>query len=397
MNVSEIVSRDSPLSTTWNDSALLSTTSTLASGLSSVSMLLNNTLDNVVSIANEVITNNISAKYANIGVAATNDTYLNLTENNYYFHCKDGLILPCWYSDGSLNTILFHGFIYLIAMIYAFVGVAIIADRFMSSIEQITSQERDVIVRRPNGDKEIVSVRIWNETVSNLTLMALGSSAPEIMLSVIEIYAQDFQAGELGPGTVVGSAAFNMFIIIAICVWAIPSDQLKKIKYLRVFIITMSFSVFAYVWMLMILVWFSPGIIEVWEGLVTLFFFYLTVQIAYIADKRLLIYKYIDKHYRLKSKSKVYYSNNGKSANEDGTDAEKMELNTKKVDDAQEQKENGTVDEKLLVETINKNVKVIKIFFYYKKRLIKFNCSILMLVRMICVLSKITGRISLKY
>ena len=30
--------------------------------------------------------------------------------------------------------------------------------------------------------------------------MALGSSAPEIMLSVIEIWAKDFKAGDLGPG-----------------------------------------------------------------------------------------------------------------------------------------------------------------------------------------------------
>lgn len=27
---------------------------------------------------------------------------------------------------------------------------------------------------------------VWNETVANLTLMALGSSAPEILLSVIQ-------------------------------------------------------------------------------------------------------------------------------------------------------------------------------------------------------------------
>lgn len=29
-------------------------------------------------------------------------------------------------------------------------------------------------------------VNVWNPTVANLTLMALGSSAPEIMLNVIE-------------------------------------------------------------------------------------------------------------------------------------------------------------------------------------------------------------------
>ncbi len=43
-------------------------------------------------------------------------------------------------------------------------------------------------------------MKVWNETVANLTLMALGSSAPEIMLSVIEIWAKDFKAGDLGPG-----------------------------------------------------------------------------------------------------------------------------------------------------------------------------------------------------
>lgn len=264
-------------------------------------------------------------------------------------------MLPCWNSDGTMQTMFVHGFVYLLALIYMFVGVAMIADRFMASIEEITSQETDVIVRRSNGQKEIISVRIWNETVSNLTLMALGSSAPEIMLSVIEIYAQDFQAGDLGPGTIVGSAAFNMFIIIAVCVWAVPTDTLKKIKYLRVFIITLSFSVFAYVWMLVILVWSSPGVIEVWEGLLTFAFFFLTVLAAYIADRRLLIYKYLDKHYRVRSK--VSQNSNGKIGGnfEEGTEMERMEL-TNETDS----KENGIPsDTNDYTETgIYKNLKV---------------------------------------
>lgn len=245
----------------------------------------------------------------------------------YVFRCTDGLLIKCWYSDGSVPTMVFHGLVYLLALIYLFVGVAIIADRFMASIEQITSQETDVIVRRPNGKKEIISMRIWNETVSNLTLMALGSSAPEIMLSVIEIYARNFEAGELGPGTIVGSAAFNMFVIIAICVLAIPSPNIKKIKFLRVYSVTLTFSIFAYIWMLVILIWTSPGVIEVWEGLVTLGFFGLTVLIAYIADRRLLIYRYLDKHYRFKSNNRVYYGNGKMNNVEEGTELEKMEFN----------------------------------------------------------------------
>ena len=30
--------------------------------------------------------------------------------------------------------------------------------------------------------------------------MALGSSTPEILLSIIEVLANDFKSGELGPG-----------------------------------------------------------------------------------------------------------------------------------------------------------------------------------------------------
>lgn len=42
-------------------------------------------------------------------------------------------------------------------------------------------------IKNANGETTVTTVRIWNETVSNLTLMALGSSAPEILLSVIEV------------------------------------------------------------------------------------------------------------------------------------------------------------------------------------------------------------------
>lgn len=48
-------------------------------------------------------------------------------------------------------------------------------------------QEKEVTITMPNGETSVATVRIWNETVSNLTLMALGSSAPEILLSVIEV------------------------------------------------------------------------------------------------------------------------------------------------------------------------------------------------------------------
>ncbi|XP_075938806.1 sodium/calcium exchanger 1a isoform X18 [Anarhichas minor] len=215
-----------------------------------------------------------------------------------------------------------------------FLGVSIIADRFMASIEVITSQERQITIKKPNGEKITTTVRIWNETVSNLTLMALGSSAPEILLSVVEVCGHNFNAGQLGPNTIVGSAAFNMFVIIGLCVSVIPEGETRKVKHLRVFFVTATWSVFAYIWLYLILAVFSPGVVEIWEGLVTLFFFPICVGFAYVADRRLLFYKYMHKRYRAgKHKgmiietegepelpSKVDIEMDGKMLNSDGRD-----------------------------------------------------------------------------
>ena len=58
-------------------------------------------------------------------------------------------------------------------MVYCFLGIAIIADRFMVAIEVITSAEISKTVTLPNGEKTTVKILRWNETVANLTLMAL--------------------------------------------------------------------------------------------------------------------------------------------------------------------------------------------------------------------------------
>ncbi|XP_059810667.1 sodium/calcium exchanger 3 isoform X5 [Hypanus sabinus] len=215
------------------------------------------------------------------------------------YECKEGVILPIWYpEDPSLGDKIARVIVYFVAMIYMFLGVSIVADRFMASIEVITSQEKEITINKPNGETNTTVVRVWNDTVSNLTLMALGSSAPEIMLSLVEVCGHGFKSGELGPGTIVGSAAFNMFVIIAICVYSIPDGETRKIKHLRVFFVTAAWSIFAYIWLYMILAVFSPGIVQVWEGLVTFLFFPICVTLAWIADRRLLFYKYVQKKYR---------------------------------------------------------------------------------------------------
>ena len=92
------------------------------------------------------------------------------------------------------------GVCYLLLLIWLFVGIAILADIFMEAIEMITSKSE--VVQIPDVDGNIISVEkmFWNPTIANLTLMALGSSAPEIILSVADTMGSLGEIpSELGP------------------------------------------------------------------------------------------------------------------------------------------------------------------------------------------------------
>ena len=221
-------------------------------------------------------------------------------ENAERIKCVDGVLLPKWGSmSDPKGAKAARAFIYLISMSFFFLGISIISDRFMASIEIITSQEKEIKVKdRATGTVKLVTVKIWNETVSNLTLMALGSSAPEILLSVIEIIGRNFQAGELGPSTIVGSAAFNLFMITSVCTSVIPDGEVRRIKFLRVFAFTSSSAIFAYIWMYLIISVFSAGEIQIWEGIITFLCFPTFVGVAYMIDVKLNFYRFLRKKFR---------------------------------------------------------------------------------------------------
>ena len=192
-----------------------------------------------------------------------------------------GVLLPLFREEWKWDSTL-RFFLYFFGLGYMFCGVGVVSDIFMNAIEEITSKT----VKKVNpASGEFVRVKVWNATVANLTLMALGSSAPEILLSIIELLGNEMYSGELGPSTIVGSAAFNLLCIIAVCISAIPPGETRKIKELPVFVVTTSFSIFAYVWLLFILLVTSPSIVEIWEGVFTFIFFWMLISIAYMADK----------------------------------------------------------------------------------------------------------------
>ena len=108
-------------------------------------------------------------------------------------------------------------------------GIGVVSDIFMESIEKITATTQVITVESVNDEgessKEQKKVLVWNATVANLTLMALGSSAPEILLAVIETASNlGGCPGELGASTIVGSAAFNLLVISAASIWAVSPE-----------------------------------------------------------------------------------------------------------------------------------------------------------------------------
>jgi len=83
----------------------------------------------------------------------------------------------------------------------------------------------------------------------------------------------------------VGSAAFNLLCITAVCMVSIPAGETRKIKEVPVYAVTSSFSVFAYIWILIVLQGFSPDEVTVVEACITFAFFPLLAMLAFAVDK----------------------------------------------------------------------------------------------------------------
>jgi len=151
-------------------------------------------------------------------------------------------------------------------------------------------------VKDGNGNTHQEKVKVWNPTVANLTLMALGSSAPEILLALLETTMKlDACPGQLGAATIVGSAAFNLFVISGLSIYAVSEENdtdddrdestplgIKKINDMGVFSVTSITSVFAYIWMLICLL---DQNIKVYEAWITFSFTFVFVGLAFMADR----------------------------------------------------------------------------------------------------------------
>ncbi|XP_028253346.1 sodium/potassium/calcium exchanger 4 isoform X2 [Parambassis ranga] len=96
-------------------------------------------------------------------------------------------------NERKSGAVLLH----IAATLYMFLALAITCDEyFVTSLEKVC-EKLDL-----------------SEDVAGATFMAAGSSAPELFASIIGVFITH---GDVGVGTIVGSAVFNILCIIGVC------------------------------------------------------------------------------------------------------------------------------------------------------------------------------------
>ncbi|KAL6339817.1 hypothetical protein AAG906_034905 [Vitis piasezkii] len=183
----------------------------------------------------------------------------------------------------------FRTFLYFLGLAYCFIGLSAITARFFQSMENVVKHTRKVVEIDPRSNTEIIRhERVWNYTIADITLLAFGTSFPQISLAIIDSIQNlgSRYAGGLGPGTLVGSAAFDLFPIHAVCVVVPKAGELKKISDVGVWLVELFWSFWAYVWLYIILEVWTPNVITIWEALLTVLQFGLLLIHAYAQDKQ---------------------------------------------------------------------------------------------------------------
>ncbi|XP_031152756.1 sodium/potassium/calcium exchanger 3-like [Sander lucioperca] len=104
--------------------------------------------------------------------------------------------------------------LHVLCTVYMFLALALVCDDyFVPSLEKICERLQ------------------LSEDVAGATFMAAGSSAPELFTSVIGVF---ITKGDVGVGTIVGSAVFNILCIIGVCgIFALEAIRLSRWPLLR--------------------------------------------------------------------------------------------------------------------------------------------------------------------
>uniref|UniRef100_A0A672KXV5 Sodium/calcium exchanger membrane region domain-containing protein n=1 Tax=Sinocyclocheilus grahami TaxID=75366 RepID=A0A672KXV5_SINGR len=152
-----------------------------------------------------------------------------------FLMCLEELILKNHLKRGG--AVVLHMF----GMIYMFIALAIVCDEFFVPALTVITEKLAI-----------------SDDVAGATFMAAGGSAPELFTSVIGVFISH---SNVGIGTIVGSAVFNILFVIGMC--AVFSKEILNLTWWPLFR-----DVFFYiVGLIMLIIFFLDNYIMYWESI----------------------------------------------------------------------------------------------------------------------------------
>lgn len=142
--------------------------------------------------------------------------------------------------------------LHILGVIYMFVALAIVCDEFFVPSLDVIIEKMDI-----------------TDDVAGATFMAAGGSAPELFTSVIGVFVS---FDDVGIGTIVGSAVFNILFVIGMC--ALFSKTVLSLTWWPLFRDCTFYSIS----LITLIIFFRDGEIE-WNEALVLFCIY----IAYVS------------------------------------------------------------------------------------------------------------------
>ncbi|XP_075891499.1 sodium/potassium/calcium exchanger 2-like isoform X10 [Nelusetta ayraudi] len=130
--------------------------------------------------------------------------------------------------------------LHMFGMIYMFIALAIVCDEFFVPALTVITEKLSI-----------------SDDVAGATFMAAGGSAPELFTSIIGVFISH---SNVGIGTIVGSAVFNILFVIGMC--AIFSKEILNLTWWPLFR-DVSFYIMD---LILLIVFFLDNIITVWES-----------------------------------------------------------------------------------------------------------------------------------
>ncbi|XP_047187446.1 sodium/potassium/calcium exchanger 1-like isoform X4 [Scophthalmus maximus] len=130
--------------------------------------------------------------------------------------------------------------LHVLGMTYMFVALAIVCDEFFVPALEVITVKMDI-----------------SDDVAGATFMAAGGSAPELFTSLIGVFVSH---SNVGIGTIVGSAVFNILFVIGMC--AIASREMLHLTWWPLF----RDVTFYIVDLIMLIVFFLDSVILWWES-----------------------------------------------------------------------------------------------------------------------------------